>query len=92
VPPSIIEREKYAFNAPGSPYLLQSGVEWVEGMLSPATIKRQGYFDPDAVAALKQRYAQPDFRLNVPNEDDVLLTVLTFGLFLDAFDMPDLGP
>lgn len=91
VPQAIIEREKYAFNAPGSPYLLQSGVPWVDEMLSPATIRRQGYFDPEAVAALKRRYAQPGFRLNVPNEDDVLLTVLTFGLFLDAFAMPDLG-
>lgn len=92
VPQAIIEREKYAFNAPGSPYLLQSGVDWVEDLLSPETIRRQGYFDPDAVAALKQRYAEPGFRLSVPNEDDVLLTVLTFGLFLDAFGMPDLGP
>ncbi len=89
---SIIEREKYGFNAPGSPYLLQSGVEWVEDLLAPETIRRQGYFDPDVVAMLKQRYAQPGFRLNVPNEDDVLLTILTFGLFLDAFAMPDLGP
>jgi asparagine synthase (glutamine-hydrolysing) len=92
VPPSVIEREKFAFNAPGSPFLLSSGVAWVEDMLAPDTIRRQGYFDPDAVAALKQRYAQPGFRLSVPNEDDVLLTILTFGLFLDAFDMPHLGP
>ncbi|UGY29633.1 asparagine synthase (glutamine-hydrolyzing) [Bradyrhizobium septentrionale] len=91
VPQSIIEREKYGFNAPGTPFLLRSGVEWVEELLSPETIRRQGYFDPAAVAELKHRYSQPGFHLNVPTEDDVLLTVLTFGLFLEAFDMPDLG-
>ncbi|UFZ08163.1 asparagine synthase (glutamine-hydrolyzing) [Bradyrhizobium ontarionense] len=91
VPQVIVEREKYGFNAPGTPFLLRSGVEWVEQLLSPETIRRQGYFDPGAIAELKQRYAQPDFQLNVPTEDDVLMTVLTFGLFLEAFDMPDLG-
>jgi asparagine synthase (glutamine-hydrolysing) len=91
VPQAVIEREKYSFNAPGSPSLLQSRIDWVEDLLSPATIRRQGYFDADAVTALKQRYGDPGFRLSVPNEDDVLLTVLTFGLFLDVFELPDLG-
>lgn len=90
VPRLIVEREKYAFNAPGMPFLLSSGVEWIEELLSPETIRRQGYFDPTAVAELKRQYSQPSFRLNAPT-DDVLLTVLTFGLFLDVFDMPDLG-
>ncbi len=89
VPRPIIEREKYAFNAPGMPWLLRSRAEWVEELLSPETIRRQGYFDPAAVVELKRRYSQPGFQLNAPT-DDVLLTVLTFGLFLDTFDMPDL--
>jgi len=92
VPQTIIEREKYSFNAPGSPNLLHSKIEWVEELLSPETIRRQGYFDADAVTALRKRYSQPGFRLSVPNEDDVLLTVLTFGLFLEVFGLPDLGP
>lgn len=91
VPQAIVEREKYSFNAPGSPQLLRKGVAWVEDLLSPATIRRQGYFDADAVTAIKRRYRAPDFRLSVPNEDDLLLIVLTFGIFLDAFDMPYLG-
>lgn len=91
VPQSIVEREKYGFNAPGAPFLLRSRIEWVEDLLSPETIRRQGYFDPLAVAELKHRYSQPGFHLNSPTEDDVLLTVLTFGLFLEAFDMPNLG-
>jgi asparagine synthase (glutamine-hydrolysing) len=90
VPREIVEREKYAFNAPGTPFLLSSGVEWVEELLSPETIRRQGYFDPVVVAELKRQYSQPGFRLNTPT-DDVLMIVLTFGLFLEVFDMPDHG-
>jgi asparagine synthase (glutamine-hydrolysing) len=90
VPRQIVEREKYAFNAPGTPFLLNSRIGWVEEVLSPETIQRQGYFDPAAVAELKRQYSRPGFRLNAPT-DDLLMTVLTFGLFLDVFDMPDHG-
>lgn len=91
VPQSVVEREKYGFNSAGSPQLLRAGVEWVEEMLSADTIRRQGYFDPEEVAELKRRYRQPGFRLNHPYEDDLLLIVLTFGIFLEVFDMPHLG-
>jgi asparagine synthase (glutamine-hydrolysing) len=90
VPRQIVEREKYAFNAPGTPFLLNSRIGWVEEALSPETIQRQGYFDPAAVAELKRQYSRPGFRLNAPT-DDLLMTVLTFGLFLDVFNMPDHG-
>ena len=90
VPDTIIDREKYSFNAPGSPFLLREGSQWVEDMLSTETIRRQGYFDPGQVTALKNQYRKPDFRLSVPNEDDLLMIVLTFGVFLELFDMPAL--
>lgn len=92
IPQSIVDREKYGFNAPGSPSLINRGIEWVDRLLAPETIRRQGYFDPDAVGALVRRYSAPGFRLNTPNEEDALLPILTFGLFLEAFKMPDLGP
>jgi asparagine synthase (glutamine-hydrolysing) len=91
VPQTIVEREKYGFNSAGSPQLLSAGVEWAEHMLSADTIRRQGYFDADEVEALKRRYRQPGFRLNLPYEDDLLLIVLTFGIFLEVFDMPRLN-
>jgi asparagine synthase (glutamine-hydrolysing) len=91
VPESIRTREKYGFNAPGSPFLLQSGVPWVRDLLAPDAIRRQGYFDPDAVAALTRRYSESGFRLNTPNEDDLLMPIITFGLFLDVFGMPAIG-
>jgi asparagine synthase (glutamine-hydrolysing) len=91
LPPRVAGREKFAFVAPGSPYLLQQNIPWVEDLLSPERIRRDGYFDVNTIEQLKQRYRQPGFKLNVPFEPDFLIVVLTFGLFLDAFTMPGLN-
>ena len=91
LPQAIVDREKYAFNAPGSPDLLRCGIDWVEELLSPDTIRRQGYFDPAAVETLKQRFRQPDFTLAGSSDEDLIMIVLTFGIFLEVFDMPHLG-
>jgi asparagine synthase (glutamine-hydrolysing) len=90
LPARIAQREKFPFAAPGSPQLLRTKTEWVEDLLSYDTIARQGYFNPDEVEALKSRYRAPDFMLNIPYETDLLLIVLTFGLFLRLFEMPNL--
>jgi asparagine synthase (glutamine-hydrolysing) len=90
LPPEIVGREKFGFHAPGSPYLLQQGIDWVNDLLSYERIKRQGYFNPDTVETLKAVYSQPGFKLNQPFEDDLLVVVLTFGIFLDVFGMPNL--
>ncbi|MCP4146967.1 MAG: asparagine synthase (glutamine-hydrolyzing), partial [bacterium] len=47
VPNEILDREKFAFHAPGSPYLLQKKIDYIEDLLSYETIKKQGYFNPD---------------------------------------------
>ncbi|HEV3039089.1 MAG TPA: asparagine synthase (glutamine-hydrolyzing) [Candidatus Angelobacter sp.] len=89
--PALAKREKFAFTAPGSPTLLAQGSDLVDHLLDSATIRRQGYFDVDEVQRLRVEYSQPGFRLNAPFERDVLLVVLTFGLFLEAFDMPNVN-
>ncbi|MFL6284932.1 MAG: asparagine synthase (glutamine-hydrolyzing) [Pyrinomonadaceae bacterium] len=91
IPRQIVEREKFGFVAPGSPALLQQEIEWVSDLLSYDRIKRQGYFNPDTVEFLKKKYAEKGFRLNLTLEDDLLIVVLTFGLFLELFGMPDLN-
>ena len=88
VPREIVEREKYGFHAPGSPYLLRRGVEWIGDMLSYDRIRRQGFLNPDTVEALKGRYGREGFRLNLPFESDLLMIVLTFGILQDTFDLP----
>ena len=91
VPREIGQREKYGFHAPGSPYLLRRRVEWINDLLSKDRIKRQGYFDPEAVERLKTTYSREGFSLDLPFESDLLMVVLTFGLFLDLFGLPDLS-
>ncbi len=91
VPPEIINREKYGFHAPGSPYLLKQNIEWINDLLSFETIKKQGYFNPDTIELLKKRYTKTGFRLNLPFESDLLMIVLSFGIFLETFDLPSLN-
>lgn len=89
VPAAIIEREKFGFVAPGSPYLLKHNAEWLSDILSPETIKRQGYFNADVVERLKKIYSSGSFSLNLPYDNDMLMIIISFGVFLELFDMPD---
>jgi asparagine synthase (glutamine-hydrolysing) len=91
VPREIIEREKFAFVAPGMPSLLQQGIEWIQDQLSYERIKRHGYFNPDTVELLKKKYSQRGYTLSHHLEDDLLIVVLTFGLLKDAFELPALS-
>ncbi|MEM7350067.1 MAG: asparagine synthase C-terminal domain-containing protein, partial [Acidobacteriota bacterium] len=88
VPREIIEREKFGFRAPGTPYLLQQKVEWVEDFLSYDRIRSQGYFNADFVEQLKSRYRTPGFVLNAHLEIDYLMIVLTFSILVDLFELP----
>jgi asparagine synthase (glutamine-hydrolysing) len=89
LPEQIINREKFAFVAPGSPYLIRQNIEWVNDLLSYQTVKKQGYFNPDTVERLKKMYRGDNFNVNQTYENDLLMIVLTFGIFLELFEMPD---
>ena len=91
IPESIINRQKFGFIAPGSPSLLTQNVEWINDLLSYDRIKKQGYFDPDVVESLKKQYSTKGFRLNLPYDSDFLIVILTFNIFLELFDMPDMS-
>jgi asparagine synthase (glutamine-hydrolysing) len=91
LPEEIVRREKFGFRAPGSPYLLRQNIEWVGDLLAPERIRRQGYFNPAVVEQLKRQYTRPGATLHPHLETDLLLLVLTFGLFLDEFEMPYLN-
>jgi asparagine synthase (glutamine-hydrolysing) len=88
IPPEIINREKFGFRAPGSPFLFQQNIEWVNDLVSYDRIKRQGYFNPDVVERLKLQYSQDGFKLNPHLQSDLLMVVLSFGLLLDLFQLP----
>jgi asparagine synthase (glutamine-hydrolysing) len=85
VPKQVFQREKFHFIAPGSPYLLQKNIDYVNDILSYDFIKRQGYFDADEVERLKKMYSQDGFTINAPFETDQLIIVITFGILLDTF-------
>jgi asparagine synthase (glutamine-hydrolysing) len=89
LPDSIINRQKFGFIAPGSPWLLQANSEWINDLMSYDRIKRQGYFNPDAIESLKKKYAAPGYTLNLPFESDLLIVVMTFNIFIELFKMPD---
>jgi len=89
LPDAIVSREKFGFHSPGTPSLLSKGIEWIDDLLSYDRIKKQGYFNPDSIENLKRMYRDPNFNLRIPFEDDVLMIVLSFALFLDVFSMPD---
>lgn len=91
VPTEIVAREKFGFVAKGTPSLLQRKVEWVWDMLSHEQIRRQGYFNPDAIECLKAKYSRKGYQLNPALEDDLLMVVLTFGLLQELFALPALA-
>ena len=89
LPPELARREKFGFVAPGAAYLLQQKIDWVEDLLSPDRLRRQNYFDADAVQRLRAQQLSGGAPPNATFDTDVLMLVLTFGLFLDAFGLPD---
>ena len=91
IPAEIIAREKFGFRAPGTPFLLQQNLPWVNDVLSYERIKRQGYFNPESVERLKAQYSQENFKLHPHLEIDLLMVVLSFGLLLDMFQLPSLN-
>jgi asparagine synthase (glutamine-hydrolysing) len=90
LPPELVNREKFGFVAPGTPYLLSKQLEWVNEILSPGAIRRQGYFNPDTIQRLRTANNRDGASIDTTFSTDVLMIVLTFGLFLEAFDMSDL--
>ncbi|MGD0283908.1 MAG: asparagine synthase (glutamine-hydrolyzing) [Dissulfurispiraceae bacterium] len=89
LPDQVIRREKFGFVAPGSPFLLRRNGEWANDLLSREKIKREGYFDPDTIERLKTMYTDEAFSVNQTFDNDLLMIVLTFEIFLDLFHMPD---
>jgi len=91
LPEEICTRQKFGFVAPGSPQLIRHNIEWINELLSSEYIRKRGYFNPRTVERLKSIYGKPDFRVNIPYDDDLLIIILTFHIFLEVFDMPSLS-
>ncbi|MBD0259694.1 MAG: asparagine synthetase B, partial [Cytophagales bacterium] len=90
LPAEVVYRQKFGFIAPGSPQLLRTHSEWINDLLSYERVRKQGYFNPATVERLKKAYGKEGFELNLPFENDLLISILTFNIFLDVFNMPGL--
>jgi asparagine synthase (glutamine-hydrolysing) len=90
IPQNISNREKFHFVAPGSPMLLKQNIEWVNDLLSNDAIQKAGYFNPATIERLKRLYTKENFKLNLPFDSDLMIIVLTFCIFTDLFDIPNL--
>jgi asparagine synthase (glutamine-hydrolysing) len=88
IPSRIVNREKFGFAAPGSPHLLRGHDPATMALLHRDRIEADGYFDPDRVEQLVRQYSAPGFRINVPFETDLLITVITFNMLLDLYGLP----
>ena len=88
LPEELTGREKFAFVAPGSPYLLKQNIQWMNDLLSYEKIKREGFFNPDTIERLKTRSCANHFTINQTFDNDLLMIVLTFEIFLEMFMAP----
>jgi asparagine synthase (glutamine-hydrolysing) len=89
LPEAIVNREKFGFVAPGSPYLLRQNLEWLNDLLSYDKLKREGYLNPDTVARLIKIYTGDGFSVNQTFDIDLLMIIITFEIFLETFAMPN---
>ncbi len=85
LPHEITSREKFAFVAPSSQFLLKENIEWINDMLSYEKIKREGFFNPDMIERIKKHHLSSNSKLNQTFETDFLMVVLTFEIFLEQF-------
>lgn len=89
VAPQILAREKFSFVGLGSPDILRGRHEWLMDLLSPNTIRQQGYLNPDAVARLRRMVEGDGYKLNQTFDVDLMMVVLSFQVFLEEFAIPD---
>lgn len=85
VPSEIINRKKFSFVAPGSPFLLKNKPEWIMDMLSRDTITRQGIFNPDTIEHLVHQAVTENNDINQTFETDFLMIAITTGILLKEF-------
>jgi asparagine synthase (glutamine-hydrolysing) len=77
VPPALTERPKAGFGIPLADWLRGPLREWVDDLLSPATLRAQGYLDADAVTKLWSAH-----RSRTRDHTNVLWNVLMFQSWL----------
>jgi asparagine synthase (glutamine-hydrolysing) len=99
LPPAIARRKKAMFRAPLDSFHMEQAPAFVDQLLSPESLHRTSYFDPEAVAhwrvALKELKPGSNRRTSVEmGLAGVVSTQLWHHTFIDAglADLPSLAP
>ena len=84
VPPAVQARYKQPYRAPdAATFFGARRPAWVSELLSPAAIRRTGYFEPSAVAGLARRCEQG--RATGFGENQALVAILSTQLWHEHF-------
>jgi asparagine synthase (glutamine-hydrolysing) len=90
VPAEILRRTKFGFRGQTSTDLLRN-TDWFEDLVSPATTRKLGYFNPEALVTLVRRQRDGTHEVHPHLDTDYLMVAATFALFVEEFGMPCLG-
>ncbi len=85
VPPEILKRKKFPFQAPGMSSLIKQPGKNL--FLTDELLKKQGIFDVGYINELKRLYSQPDFKLMGAYEIDYLLIATTVTMLCDRYSL-----
>ncbi len=96
LPKSVAWRPKGMFRAPLDGFFLQQRLPYVDELLSEASLKKTGYFDPEAVALWRTKYTELSSRFYQRSSMElglvaVLATQLWHQTFIDSSlaNLPD---
>lgn len=90
IPESIRKRFKQPYRAPDGKCFFGSSTAYVDEMLSPDRIKRDGVFNPQAVDALKSKFRNG--RATSIRDNMAIVGVLSTELLLDQFVSQNRSP
>ncbi len=90
IPGEVLARPKFGFRSQTSADLMSDPPGWFSDLISPALVRKQGYFNPDTVVALA-RSQQEGRGAHAHLSTDYLMVVATFALFVEEFGLPCLG-
>lgn len=83
LPPEILSAPKQGFSIPAAGWLRDDLSPLLDDVLSPDTLRRQGFFDPDTVSALRDEHVQ-----GRANRSRHLWTLLMFSLWFEEVQAP----
>jgi asparagine synthase (glutamine-hydrolysing) len=90
VPAEILHRPKFGFRGQTSTDLLLH-TDWFEELVSPAIVRRQGYFNPETLSLLIARQRSGTHQVHPHLDTDYLMVAATFALFMEEFGLPCSG-